>query len=142
MGVLKDSDKTELKKIFSAQLTGRCLMVMFSQENECQYCRSTREMLEELAGLSDKIVLEVHDFVADAELAEKYRVDKIPATVLVGERDYGIRFFGVPGGYEFNVLIQDILNVSRRNSGLPEDILTILKKVDKPVHLQVLALPT
>ena len=142
MGLLKDKDKVELEKIFSKQLTEDCRLVMFTQENECPHCRDTREMLEELAALSDKLHLEVHDFVAETELAKAYNIDKIPALGLIGERDYGLRFYGVPGGYEFTTLIKDILDVSRRDHGLSDEVLAKLKKVDRPVHLQVMALPT
>jgi len=142
MGLLKGKDKKELKKIFSKLLAGDCQVVVFTQEHECQHCSTTREMLEELASLSDKIKLEVHDFVAEADLAEKYNIDKIPATALIGDRDYGLRFFGVPAGYEFNALIQDILDVSRRDPGLPEEVLTELNKFDQDTDLQVMTMPT
>jgi len=95
-------------------------------------------MIEEVSGLSDKLSLEVHDFVAEADLARKYGVDKIPAIVLSGDRDYGIRFYGVPAGYEFNVLIEDIMDVGKRDSGLGKDVMAELAKVDQPVHIQVL----
>jgi alkyl hydroperoxide reductase subunit AhpF len=115
---------------------------MFTQETECPHCEMTRMMLEEVSGLSDKLSLEVHDFVGEADLAKKHGVDKIPATVLLGDRDYGIRFYGVPAGYEFNVLIEDIVDVGKRNPGLSKEVMTELSKVDKPVHMQVLISPT
>lgn len=142
MGLIKDKDKDELKKIFSTKLVNDCRIIMFTQENECPHCSSTREMLEELAALSDKIHLEVHDFVAEAEMAETYNIEKIPAVALIGDMDYGLRFYGLPGGYEFTTLVTDILDVSRRDPGLPDEVLAELKKVDKPVHLQAMALPT
>ena len=101
-----------------------------------------REQLNKVAGLSDMIAIEVHDFVADKNLAEQYRVDKIPATVLMGDKDYGIRFYGIPAGYEFTTLIEDIVDVARRDPRLPGDVKAELAKVDQPVHLQVLISPT
>ena len=92
VGLLEDKDKEQLVKLFE-RLENGVTLVMFTQEFECQYCQTTRELLEEVAELSDKISIEVHDFVEDAELAETYGVDKIPATVVLGDRDYGIRFF-------------------------------------------------
>jgi alkyl hydroperoxide reductase subunit AhpF len=94
------------------------------------------------SGLSEKLSFEVHDFVAEKDLAERYGVDKIPATVLVGEKDYGIRFFGVPAGYEFTVLIEEIREVGKRDPGLKDNVMSELAKVDQPVHLQVLISPT
>jgi len=141
MEILKEKDREKLIEIFK-KIDKDVKIVMFTQEMECPHCEMTRMMLEEVSGLSDKLSLEVHDFVAEAELAKKYGVDKIPATVLFGDRDYGIRFYGVPAGYEFNVLIQDIMDVGKRDPGLSKEVMSELAKVDRPVHLQVLISPT
>jgi len=141
MGILKEKDKEKVANIFKG-IEKDVKIVMFTQEMECQHCEMTRTMLEEVSGLSDKVIFEVHDFVAEADLAKKYRVDKIPATVLLGDKDYGIHFYGVPAGYEFNVLIEDIMDVGKRDPGLSKELMAELAKVDKPVHMQVLISPT
>ncbi len=141
MGMLKDRDKKALTKMFGG-LTGQVKLVMFTQEMECEYCQLTREMLEEVAALSDKIRVEVHDFVKDASRAKEFGVDKIPAVIVMGDKDYGIRFYGVPAGYEFSTLVETILDVSRGEHGLPQSVLDDLAKVDQPVHLQVMVSPT
>jgi glutaredoxin-like protein len=141
MGMLKEKDRKKLIEMFK-KIEKDVKIVMFTQEMECPHCEMTRTMLEEVSGLSDKLSLEVHDFVADADLAKNYGVDKIPATVLFGDRDYGVRFYGVPAGYEFNVLIEDIMDVGRRDPGLGKEVMAELAKVDRPVHLQVLISPT
>jgi alkyl hydroperoxide reductase subunit AhpF len=117
-------------------------IVMFTQEFECEYCKTVRDLLEDLAGLSDRISLEVLDFVKDRAKAESYGIDKIPAFLVMGEKDYGIRFFGVPAGYEFPTLIEDIIDVSRREHGLSADLTGMLAKIEKPVHMQVIISPT
>ena len=141
MGMLKEKDRKKLIEMFE-KIEHDVTIVMFTQETECPHCEMIRTMLEEVSGLSDKLSLEVHDFVAEADLAKKYGVDKIPATVLFGDRDYGVRFYGVPAGYEFNVLIEDIMDVGRRDPGLSKEVMTELAKVDRPVHLQILISPT
>jgi glutaredoxin-like protein len=141
MGALKDKDKEKVKEIFK-DIGHEVTVIMFTQEHECAHCEMTRTMLEEVSGLSDKVSLEVHDFVADKDLAERYGVDKIPATVLIGEKDYGIRFFGVPAGYEFTVLVEEIRSVGKRNPEVSKEAMAELEKIDKPVHLQVLISPT
>jgi len=141
MGVLKEKDKKKVANIFKG-IEKDVKIVMFTQEMECPHCEMTRTMLEEVSDLSDKLSLEVHDFVAEADLAKKYGVDKIPATVILGDKDYGIRFYGVPTGYEFNVLIEDIMDVGKRNPALSKEVMTELAKIDQPVHLQVLISPT
>jgi glutaredoxin-like protein len=141
MGVLKEKDRGKLINVFK-EIEKDVKIVMFTQEIECQHCEMTRNMLEEVSDLSDKLSLEVHDFVAEADLARKHGVDKIPAIVLLGDRDYGIRFYGVPAGYEFNALIEDIMDVGKRDPKLSEEVMTELAKVDRPVHLQVFISPT
>ena len=141
MGALKEKDKEKVANILKG-IEKDVKIVMFTQEMECPRCEMTRLMLEEVSELSEKLSLEVHDFVAEADLAKKYGVDKIPATVILGDKDYGIRFYGVPAGYEFNVLIEDIMDAGKRNPGLSEEVMAELAKVDKPVHLQVLISPT
>lgn len=141
MGMLKEKDRKKLIEVFE-KIEKDVKIVMFTQEMECPHCEMTRAMLEEVSGLSGKLSIEVHDFVAEADLAKKYGVDKIPATVLLGDMDYGIRFYGVPAGYEFNVLIEDIMDVGKRNAGLSKEVMTELAKVDQPVHMQVLISPT
>jgi len=137
MGMLKEKDRRKLINIFK-EIKEDVKVTMFTQEMECMHCEMTRTLLEEVSGLSDKLSLKVHDFVAEADLARKYGVDKIPATILSGDRNYGIRFYGVPAGYEFNVLIEDIMDVAKRDSGLDKDVMAELAKVDQPVHIQVL----
>jgi glutaredoxin-like protein len=141
MGVLKDKDKEKVTEIFK-DIDHHVNVVMFTQEHECSHCEMTRTMLEEVTGLSDMISLEVHDFVADKDLAERYGVDKIPATVLIGEKDYGVRFYGVPTGYEFSVLVEEIRAIGKRDPDLSKEAMAELDKIDKPVHLQVIISPT
>lgn len=140
-GMLKDEDRKAVGKRFEG-IVEPVKIVMFTQAIECEHCSATRGLVEELAGLSDKLSVEVLDFVKDKARADAYGVDKIPALVLLGDRDYGIRFFGIPAGYEFSTLIEDIVMVGKRDHGLPEDVVKELAKIDSPVHMQVVVSPT
>jgi glutaredoxin-like protein len=145
MALLKEKDKNHLIKEFEG-LTQPVKILMFTQENECQYCSETRTISEEVAHLSDKISLEVYDFVNDKEVADQYGIDKIPALVMMkgGDepKDYGIRFFGIPSGYEFSTLIEDIMMVSSGESGLSDETKSMLADLKNPLHLQVFITPT
>lgn len=140
MAFLKDSDKDAIKQQFS-QLTGEVRLINFTQELECQYCRETNQIVREVADLSDKITAETYNFVTDKEVADKFNIDKIPATVVMGEEDRGIRFYGIPSGYEFSSLLESIKMVSTGESGLGKTSKEILGKLKKPVHLQVFVTP-
>jgi glutaredoxin-like protein len=141
MGVIAEKDREKLINLFESLLQD-VKVVVFSQEIECGFCQTTRQILEEVSALSQKISLEVYDFVKDEELVKKYGVSRIPAAILIGDRDYGIRFYGTPAGYEFTTLIQDIIMISRRDPGLSGEVLNELSKVDQPVHMQVMISPT
>ncbi len=140
---IDDKLKAELQNLF-AELTSEVNILMVSQELECQYCKETRQLLTELSEVSDKINLEVKDFVNDKEYVEKYGADKIPATILLDKdmNDYGIRFFGIPSGYEFSSLIESIKLLGTGNTGFSEESIKKIQEIDKPVHLQVFVTPT
>ena len=57
-------------------------------------------------------------------------------------KDYGVRLSGIPSGHEFTSLIQDIILVSNRDSGLNSQTREALKVLDKPITLQVFVTPT
>ncbi len=141
MSILKEQDRQEVEKMF-ADLPNPVKLLMFTQSLECQYCTETRELLEEVAATSDKISLEVYNFVNDKEMAEKYGIDKIPATVIMNEKDYGIRLFGIPSGYEFSTLLETIKMVSAGDSGLSESVKKEVAAISEKVHLQVFITPT
>lgn len=142
MSLIKDKDKESLKKELSEKLAEDVRLIVFTQDVPCVFCTETVEVARELAELSPKIKLEVHDFVRDQMRATELRVDKIPAIAVVGSKDYGIRFYGMPSGYEFNALVAAVVAVSRRESGLTQKTKEALKDLDQPVYLQVFVTPT
>jgi glutaredoxin-like protein len=141
MTYLQDKDLTVIRTRFE-ELVHPVRLINFTQEVECLYCAETSDLMGEVAGLSDLISVEVRDFVADTEDVKKYSIDKIPATIVEGDTDYGIRFFGIPTGYEFGTLIEDIIMVSKRDSGLDPDTRRALAALNEPIHLQVFVTPT
>ena len=138
---LSDKDQKAVRQRLE-QMKDPVKLINFTQELECQFCAETRRLLEELAGLSDQLSLEVYNFQLDKEKVAQYRVDKIPATVIEGDKDYGIRIYGIPFGYEFAALLDVIVAASRGEPGLKPDSVELLKGLTKPVHLQVLVTPT
>ena len=141
MAMLKKRDKKAIEKEF-ANLKDPVKLIYFTQEMECQFCEQTRELLEEVGELSDKLSVEIYDFVKDKEKALQYRIDKIPATIVEGKKDYGIRYFGVPSGYEFSTLLGSILEVSNEESGLSDKTKELVKAINTPIHIQVFVTPT
>lgn len=142
MPLIPAKEREHIKKFFEENLVNPVRLVMFTQEIECEYCAETRQLVEEIAQLSPKITAEIYNFITDKAEAEKYKVDKIPAIAVIGQKDYGIRFYGIPSGYEFTVLLEGIVDVSRGESGLSEASKKALATLSKPVHIQVFVTPT
>jgi glutaredoxin-like protein len=134
--------KTVLKR-FEKDLVGNVKLILFTQKMECHFCKEARELLETVANWSDKITLEVHDFEEKKERAKNLGIDKIPGLAIVGEKDYGIRFFGIPAGYEFQTLIEGIILVSTDDSQLPQGAIDALNQIGKKsAHIRVFVIPT
>ena len=142
MALLAEQDRQFLENHFAQTLAAPVKLLFFTQTIACQFCRETGQILEEVAALSDKITLETYNFVTDKEVAERYGIDKIPATVVMSDKDYGIRFYGIPSGYEFTSLIEDIVAVSHGESGLADETIAALDAITEPIHLQVFVTPT
>jgi glutaredoxin-like protein len=147
MPLISKQDAEHLQSVFEAGLVNPVKLIMFTQSFECQFCAETRQIVEEIAELSEKITIEIYDFVADKATAELYGVDKIPAIAIVRvedgeERDFGIRFYGIPSGYEFTSIIEDIVDISKGDSGLQPKTKEALASITEPVHLQVFVTPT
>ena len=152
MALLNEEIQNQVRPIL-AGMQAPVKLLMFTQGSgggevaiECTMCSETRQLAEEIAALSDKITLEVHDFVGDKELAENFEIDKIPALAVLKDgtepEDYGIRLYGIPSGYEFSSFIHDILLVSSGAHELSPATLQELARLDRPVHIQVYVTPT
>ena len=150
MAFLSPNDQNEIKRLFE-QLSGDVRLIHFTQREsplflpgqECETCKDTRLLLEEIVGLSDKIHLEAHDFVAENEIAREHAIDRIPALVMTADGVKGkVRYFGMPSGYEFSVLLGSLLDASLGKSALSEETVKVLQGLDKDLHIQVFVTPT
>ncbi len=141
MAFIKDKDRGVLRREFE-RLVQPVKLVLFVDGENCTYCHETRQLLEEIASLSPKITVETFDLKADPAKAAQFRIDKAPATVVMNGKDYGIRYFGIPAGYEFGSLIDDILDVSQGESGLSKTTKAALAQLKQPLHFQVFVTPT
>ena len=144
--LLSENIVTQIREVFKLMKHPVHLLLFTAQG--CDYCPETRQLLEELAPLSDLLSLSVHDLTAEPDLAKHYQVEgKAPAIVIAakeGEQitDYGIRYLGIPSGHEFSTLIQSLLLVSSRDSGLSPQVRDYVQKLTKPLSMQVFVTPT
>jgi alkyl hydroperoxide reductase subunit AhpF len=148
--LVSDAIKAQVKEVFN-NLDQPVRLMFFGNKADCDLCPETLQLLQEVVELSDKLSLSTHDLVEDADLAQRYHVDKAPGFTIAGLEtgpdgeqvvDYGVRFSGIPSGHEFSAFVNDIVLVSTRQSGLSEATREFLKTLKQPVLLQVFSTPT
>ena len=142
MPLIQQKEREFLGKEFGAKLVNDVRLVVFTQDMPCLFCTETVGVAGELAEISPKVKLEVYDFVKDHHRAKELRIDRIPAMAVIGAKDYGIRFYGIPSGYEFSSLVGAIVDVSKGESGLSPKNKEALRHLDQAVHIQVFVTPT
>ena len=147
MALLSPADQEKLRDAFT-DMTSPVRLLFFTQTLGCETCLQTRQILDELPALSDKISIEEVNFVLDKDKAQQYGIDRVPAVAVVGEdasgqlKDSRIRFLGAPAGYEFISLVQAVLLVGGRASDLSEPSRERIAAVDRPITMQVFTTPT
>ena len=137
MSLLPEDKKEQLRNDFKEKLVDPVKLIMFTQEMECRFCSEARQLVQEMATLSDKITADVYDFVADAQKALEYGITRIPAIAIIGKVDHGVRIYGIPYGYELQTLVEGIISVSRGTTDLSDKTKEIIKDIKNPVHIQV-----
>jgi len=136
---LNEKDRNFLIERFRNELVEPVKIILFTQNINCEYCPETEQLLRELAETSEKIQLEVKNFAIDKLEVQKYKIDKVPAILVGNER---IRYFGIPAGYEFAALIEDIVEVSRKSSFLSTSSQEKIRSLKVPINIKVFVTPT
>lgn len=109
---------------------------------DCELCEETRGLLEDVASLSDRIMLNVHDVRTEGELASQMGVRQVPTLIVSGAAKGVVRYVGIPAGLEFGTLLEDLEAVGRGAAPLAEGTRKKLAALAKPVHIQVFVTPT
>ena len=148
MALLAPAEQDKLRESFN-EMTGPVRLLFFTQTLDCEPCVQTRQILDELPYLSDKVTIEEVNFILEKDKAAQYAVDRVPAIAVLGQDDSGqptrdsrIRFLGTPSGYEFISLVQALLLVGGAGSSLTEENRKRIAAVDKPTTMQVFTTPT
>ena len=141
MGLIRDDAAVEIRERLK-EMVGPVRLIHFTQELNLEYGLETKQLIEELGGMSDKLSVEIYNFLLDKERVAEYGIDKVPATVIRNGKDHGIRFYGIPAGHEFAAVLDTILAVSKGDSGLKPESKEKLAAITKPLHLEVFVTPT
>jgi glutaredoxin-like protein len=153
MALISPSDQQKLQESF-AEMTRPVRLLFFTQTIGCETCLQTRQILDELPPLSDKISIEEVNPILDADIAKAYGIDRAPAIAVTFQeaapdagspavwKDSRIRFLGAPAGYEFISLVQACLLAGGRPSGLAEESRERIAAVNRPIAVKVFTTPT
>ncbi len=101
-------------------------------------CDEVVTMMMQLAALNNKIKFIEYDLTKNSDLAEKYRIDKVPGTTILSEnKPTGIKFYGIPSGHEINSLLFAILESSGVTTPLDNKLVEAVKQIDKKINIKV-----
>ena len=144
--VLNDQIVKQINEVFEG-MQEPVQVLFFGSKDNCDYCNEAKQLLEEVTALNDKLDLSVYDLQENADVAKQFNVTNAPGIVIAAKdneevKNLGVQFSGIPSGHEFSTLINDILIVSKRESGLDEKTREFLKNLTQPLHLQVFVTPT
>ncbi len=132
---------TDLQRRLAA-LSSPVKLVFFTQTFGCDTCLPARQAADRIAGLSERITVEEHNLVLDRERVTEYGVERAPALAVVGAEDAGMRYYGIPDGYEIESLVDAIEIAAGGGPALSDDSLDALDALERDVHLRVFVTPT
>jgi len=151
MGLISEKDQQMIRTHFDENLTNDVEIVMFTERESpiiipgketCETCEQTEQLLEEVAALSDKLIVTVHEISSAKEEAASLGIDRVPAFVVKGTTRGRMRFFGIPAGYEFSGFLADLVDASKGTTDLSEETLGFLASLKADVNIKVFTTPT
>jgi alkyl hydroperoxide reductase subunit AhpF len=150
MAMLNDQDAAFLRRRFAEEMEHDVRLVFFAPSlgglalpgEDWEMAEYTRQILKEVAGLSERVTLEEHSLSSESDLAREYGITRSPATAIVGAEDYGIRYYGMPAGYEFATLVDLVIDVARGRAPISAESAQALDALPADTHLQVFVTPT
>ncbi len=154
MPLLQEKDRIVVREKFEKELKDEVTILLFKKtsagiwtpnEDEdlvCRYCKETEELYKEVIELSDLLKLETYTIENNKEKFDEYKVERIPTAVIKGHNKGLIRFVGIPAGYEFATLLEDLIDASRGKVDLKERNKRKVEAVKEPLHIQVFVTPT
>ena len=144
MALLSEQDRQTIRKHL-AEITHPVTLLFFTQTiGGPETAAITRQILDEVAELSDKITVEEVNFVLEKERAAQHGIEGVPAIALLRDgQDTRMRFLGAPAGYEFMSLIEAVILAGGDDSGLSDESKKLVAEfVSGPVDIKVFVTPT
>jgi glutaredoxin-like protein len=151
MSLISESDQQMIRNNFNENFKGDVEIVMFTERESaanvpgkqpCETCGQTEELLKEVAGLSGKLTVAVHEISSAKEEAASYGIDRVPAFVVKGATRGRMRFLGIPAGYEFPGFLADLVDASKGTTDLSDETRAFLASLAEDINIKVFTMPT
>lgn len=139
--LLREKDREFIHSTLGA-MSGEVRLVLVTSRESCEFCELTEDFLGDIAVLAPGVAVEVIDLEGNAPGAGEFGIERAPGIAILGEKDYGVRYYGLPTGFEFITFIETIRAVAVGDPGLPPEFLTALASLEKPVTLTVFSTKT
>jgi alkyl hydroperoxide reductase subunit AhpF len=142
MPVFLPEDEIQIRELLDALERPVDLLVAQGPEEtplagagDLDFGAETQRIVEALAALSDNVTCRVED--------EPDGFERYPAVAVLPEgRDVGIRYYGLPWGYELGSLIGAVVEAGKRESSLAPESLDALAGLDRDLAIDVFVTPT
>jgi len=143
MAIFNDEIQKQLQDLIG-DFPRKVHIAFFGSENDCASCTDTKQFMTEFCSLHQNLEFSVFDLESDKAYAASLGIDKVPSFVVLDQdkSDFGLRFYGIPAGYEIHSLISAVREVGGIPADLPAEIEDRIKKLDKDVHIRVFVTPT
>lgn len=142
MPFLAEENRIEIRRAFDT-LKDAVLLEIFTRREDCLYGAETRELMNELGRLHEKVRVSFVDLDREPDAAPD--VDKVPCIFLRSSESLDrvpIRFYGIPSGSAFQAFLEAVLDLSFGETPLKASSKAALSRVSRPLHLQVFISPT
>jgi alkyl hydroperoxide reductase subunit AhpF len=137
VAMLKEKDKAYVAKTL-AGMKDEVRLVLFSRDGgSCEYCAEAEGMLGDIAAADPRVKVEVLSLKKDAARAKELGIDRVPGIAILGRTDFGLRYFGLPSGYDFIPFVETIRSAGNADPELAGETVAALQKLQKPVQLTV-----
>jgi len=132
--LIPEESARELRTIFG-QLPYPIRVYLFTETGKNEvFNKAAREIMKAFQSLSKNIFLE--EYPISHQEARRWNVERSP-TILFDPEVYKIRFVGAPAGEEGRTILETLLLLGTRNSGLSKQSRKILERIDSPRNVKV-----
>ena len=142
MTIFRPEDEARVRELFAALERPVELLVAHGPEEmplhgarDIDFGAETERVVRELCELSPVLSVRVEE--------EPPGFERFPAVAVLPEgRDAGVRYYGLPWGYELGSLIGAVLEAGRMESSLKPASLERLEALDRDLSIDVFVTPT